>query len=269
MCGDIVYLSFFFLYIVIVSIFNTRFISISNIINILQQCVPHGLIALGGMIVIISGGIDLSAGFTVSFTAVMASLVFEQTASFLQTVLAATILGALVGLANGLLVTRAKIQPFITTLATMLIVQGVTLICASGKVVFLRHPMLYLLGKGTIMGIPISFIVLVISYLLGYFLLTRTKLIYVYAIGCNEESARLAGINIDRYKTIFYVLSGLCAGIASVAILARISMMTPTIGGIELLLNALASVIIGGTSLAGGKGTVGGHFLSDLYGSYF
>jgi len=254
------------LYAIIVGFLNPRFISLTNILNISRQMVPMGIIALGMTFVLISAGIDLSAGFAVGTTAVASGLIFDQTGSFLLAFIVALGIGAILGLLNGLIITKLGIQPFITTLATMAIVQGVTLVIATGEIIFVRHRMFTFLGSDRIFQIPISFIILIILYIIGYILLNRTKIgVYTFAMGDNEEAARLAGIKVDLYKTMIYVMCGLCVGITGLISLSRASMVNPNIGGIQILLDAIAALIIGGTSLTGGRGTIQGTFLGVIF----
>jgi ribose transport system permease protein len=247
---------------VVMSFLNPRFLSLANIINLSKQMVPTGLLALGLMFVIISGGIDLSAGFGVSLSAVLMGVVFLKSKNLWLALLVTIAVGILMGLLNGLIITKLKILPFITTLATMSIFQGLTYIFSFGRLAWVKHPFTRFLGGGTLFAVPFAFIFLAVCLLLGGLILTRLKLgTYAIAIGNNEESAVLAGIDVVRYKIYLYVLSGICTSLCAIILISRLEMTAPTIGGIPLLLDAIAATIIGGTSLMGGKGSIRGTFI--------
>ena len=249
----------------VVGIISPTFLSMNNFVNISQQIVPVGIISLGMMFVIITGGIDFVAGWGVAIAAVTTGVVFSLTENIFLSVGIAILIGLIIGITNGLIITRLKLQPFIVTLAVMSIVQGLTYVLSSGRYIFVRHEVYDFIGRGNLFGLPNSFIILVLVYVLGYILQNRTKLgTYTYAIGDNEEGARLAGIDIKKYKVLVYIISGLCMAIASIVIISRISLVTPTVGGIRILLDSVAAVIIGGTSITGGKGTVQGTFIGVI-----
>ena len=245
----------------IVTYFNPRFAGYDNLSNLGAQIVPSGIVAIGIMFVVLSGGIDFSPAYGVSLGAVTAGLVFGTTHSPLFSVVAALAVGVAVGVANGLLVTFAGIQPFIATLGTFSITQGLTLVVSQGKTVFIRHDVFRLIGSGRVAGIPVAFLILVVVYLVAFVLLRQTKIgVCAYAIGDNEQGARYTGINVELYKFLLYVHSGICMAISAIVIMSRISMVASTVGGINLLLDSIAAVILGGTSISGGVGTVGGTF---------
>lgn len=250
---------------VIMSFMNARFLTATNFINLSKQIVPTGLLSLGLMFVIISGGIDLSAGFGVSLSAVLMGVVYLGTENLWLALLAAVGAGAAMGAANGLIITRLKILPFITTLATMSVFQGLTYIFSFGRLAWVRHPFTKFIGGGTVLHVPFALLLLIAVYLVGALLLNRTRLgTYAIAIGNNEESAILAGINVDRYKLYLYTLTGVCTSLGAVVLISRLEMTAPTIGGISILLDAIAATIIGGTSMMGGKGTVRGTFIGVI-----
>ena len=249
----------------IMSVLNPRFLTIGNFINLSKQIVPTGLLAIGQMFVIIAGGIDLSAGFGVSLSAVLMGVVFLGTANLWLALLMAIGAGIVMGILNGLVITRLRLLPFITTLATMTIFQGLTYIFSFGRLAWVRHPFTKFLGGGTVASVPFAFLLLIVVYLVGGLVLNRTKLgTYAIAIGNNEESAVLAGINVDRYKLYLYALAGFCTSLGAIVLISRLEMTAPTIGGISLLLDAIAATIIGGTSMTGGKGTARGTFIGVI-----
>ena len=253
------------LIILVMLIINPRFLSINNIINISRQMVPVGLLAMGAMFVIMSGGLDLSAAFGVSLAAVIFGLVYEKSVNIFIIILITVVTGIVMGIFNGLVITRLKMLPFIVTLATMAIFQGLTYLISGAKLIYVENSFTTFLGSGTLGKIPSSFIFLVFFYFIGYFILNQTKLgTYIIAIGNNEKSSVLAGINIDKYKFYIYAFSGFCTGLAAVFLVSKVQMSVPSIGGLSLLMDAVAATILGGTSLSGGKGTIRGTFIGVL-----
>ncbi len=244
---------------------NPRFMSLVNIVNLSRQIVPTGLLAIGLMFVIITGGIDLSVGFGVSLSAVLMGVVYLRT-SHIGVALAATLaVGFLMGLVNGLIITRLRIYPFIATLATMSIFQGLTYVFSFGRLAWVRHPFTQFIGGGTILGVPFAFLFMIAVYLICHGILNWTKLgTYTIAIGDSEASSNLAGINIPRIKVVIYLLAGLCTSLCAIVLISRLGMTAPTIGGTSLLLDGIAATILGGTSLTGGKGSAGGTFIGVI-----
>jgi ribose ABC transporter membrane protein len=245
---------------IIVSLINDRFMTGSNILNILRQTSINSIIAAGMTFVIITGGIDLSVGSTLAISgAVVATLIALGLNPFIA-ILGALLSGTFIGLLNGVIIAKGKLQPFIVTLATMTIFRGVTLVFTDGKPVSAGYEknaeFLTTIGNGYILGIPIPIIIMIGVFIMGYFILTQTTLgRYVYSLGGNEEATKLSGVNTDRIKILVYGISGLLAALAGIIITARLSSAQPTAGsGYEL--DAIAAVVLGGTSLAGGVGTI-------------
>jgi len=250
------------LFAAVVAIINPRFLSIINIINISQQIVPVGITSIGLMFVIISGGIDLSAGFGVSLSIVCTGIAFGMTNNIVVAVAASLVVGMLLGGFNALFITGFGLQPFVVTLASMSVAQGLAQLLSTGQIVFFSHPFFSYLSRGRILYLPVSFLILIILYAIAYLILNYSKLgAYTYAFGDNEEGAHLAGIAVNRYKTILYILSGICMGLAAIIIISRIALVAANLAGISLLLDTVASVILGGTSISGGAGTVEGTFV--------
>ncbi len=249
----------------IVAAVNPRFLSAPNLINISMQIVPVGIISLGAMFVIISGGIDLSAGFGTALAIVCTGIVFRITGNIVLAILAAIVVGIVLGNFNAFFITHLRIQPFVVTLASMSVAQGLTQILATGMIVFFSHPFLSFLGRARFLYIPVSAYFLVLLYIIGYLILNYTKLgAYTYALGDNEEGARLAGIPVNRYKRILYSLSGICMGMAAIVIISRVALVAANLAGISLLLDSIASVILGGTNANGGAGTIQGTFVGVI-----
>lgn len=249
----------------IVGSFNPRFLGFDNLSNLSGQIAPSGIAAVGIMVVILSGGIDFSPAYGVALGVVTAGVVFGQTESAVLSIATAFGVGLGVGAVNGILVTKGGIQPFITTLGTLSITQGLTLIVSQGKIVFIRHPLFQLIGSGRLAGIPVAFFILLAVYVAASALLRYTKLgVYAYAMGDNEQGAILAGVNIDLYKFLLYVFSGACMALSAVVLMSRISMVAASVAGVSLLLDAIAAIILGGTRITGGYGTVIGTLVGVL-----
>ncbi|HHY46417.1 MAG TPA: ABC transporter permease [Firmicutes bacterium] len=249
----------------IVTILNPRFLSITNLLNFSAQIAPMAILAVGATFVIISAGIDLSAGFGIALAGVITGITIASVNSFWLAVLTSLLAGMALGLVNGFFITMTRLQPFVVTLATMSMVQGFIYIFSSGRVIFISNEAFTFVGRGFIGPLPTSVVIMLGVYVLGYILLNRTKLgTYTYAIGGNENAARLAGINVEAYKWGIYVLSGITAGISSILIVSRLGLIAPNIAGTSILLDAIASVVLGGTSIQGGSGTIQGTLVGVL-----
>ncbi len=252
----------------IIAIFNDRFLTIGNILNVLRQTSINSVIAAGMTFIILTGGIDLSVGSTLALTgAIMASLL-SSGVPLIIAVLLTILLGAFIGFLNGVVIAKGKVQPFIATLAMMTIIRGATLIFTNGRPIstgdFPAADQFYWLGSGKVFGIPAPIYVTVLIFALAYYLLKHTSLgRYVYALGGNEEATKLSGINVDLIKYKVYAISGALAAVAGLIVTARLSSAQPQAGsGYEL--DAIAAVVLGGTSLAGGKGGVIGTIIGAL-----
>ncbi len=249
---------------IIIAILNPNFMTPDNVRNVLRQTSINAIIASGMTFIIITGGIDLSVGSTFAFASVvLAKLVGSGMPPALALVFG-LVVGALIGMMNGMIIAKAKLQPFIVTLSTMTIISGLTLIITQGKPVSVDLGALAWIGSGSIFTIPVPVIIMIIIIVICYFILTKTTIgRYVYAVGSNEESAKLSGVNVDRVKIFVYTLTGLLAALAGIIIMARLSSAQPNAGeGYEL--DAIAAVVLGGTSLTGGVGNVTGTIVGAL-----
>ena len=258
------------------SILSPAFVSSTNLINIVRQMSIVGLIALGVTGVIVSAGIDLSSGSVVGLTAVVAASLAQSpdnSAPFypglhlplIFAVLAACAVGALVGLINGTLVAKTRIPPFIATLGTYTAIRGVGLLYTGGRPISDLTDAYDFIGQGDLFGVPIPIVILVVMAVVTHILYAHTKFgKYIYAIGGNEQAARVSGIDSSKYKMLIYVYAGFLAGLAGLVVSARIGSGQPGLGvGYEL--DAIAAAVIGGTSLsAGGIGTVAGTIVGAL-----
>ncbi len=255
------------------SIASSNFMQMSNLIAILQATSVNGVLAIAATLVIITGGIDLSVGTLMTFTAVIAGVVLTYIGLPLPLgVIGAIGAGALCGLTSGTFVAKMKIPPFIATLGMMLILKGLSLVISGTRPIYFNDtPGFDQISRGSIIGeiipaVPIPNGVLILFLVAGFtsYILNRTLLgRYTFAIGSNEEAVRLSGVNTDRWKMAIYALAGGICGIAGLLIASRLNSAQPALGlGYEL--EAIAAVVIGGTSLAGGRGTIMGTLIGAL-----
>lgn len=218
--------------------------------------------------VILTGGIDLSVGSILGFSGAVAAMMLASGVDSIIAIPVALIVGLVVGALNGVLISKGKLQPFIVTLATMTMLRGATLVFTDGKPIgtgFEANSKLFAwFGNGYVLGIPVPIIVIIVTFLVALFVLTQTKIgRYVYALGGNEEATKLSGISTDKVKIFVYAISGMMAALAGIIITSRLSSAQPTAGsGYEL--DAIAAVVLGGTSLAGGTGTIVGTMIGAL-----
>lgn len=246
------------------ALLSDQFLTASNILNLLRQISINAIIACGMTLVILTGGIDLSVGSVLALSgAVLAGLASGGTPWPLA-LLACLALGAAVGLFNGVVITRGRVAPFVATLATMAIARGLTLVYTGGRPITGLPSALRSLGTGHVLGIPVPIIIMAVVFLLAYIMLVHMPVgRFIYAVGSNEESARFAGIPVARVTTLTYVLTGLAAALAGAILTGRLNSAQPTAGsGFEL--DAIAAVVVGGTSLAGGRGSVLGTVVGAL-----
>lgn len=256
------------LFSLIISIINPRFLSVPNILNILKQTSINSVIAAGMTFVILTGGIDLSVGSILAITgAIVATLISGGMNVFLAVIIG-IIIGAGAGVLNGFIISKGKVQPFIATLATMTLIRGYTLVFTDGKPISIgtskSADIFSKIGSGYFLGIPIPVYIMIFVFALSYYILKHTPIgRYVFALGGNEEATKLSGINIDRIKLYVYGISGALSALAGIIITARLSSAQPQAGsGYEL--DAIAAVVLGGTSLAGGFGSVLGTVVGAL-----
>ncbi|MFO7274326.1 MAG: ribose ABC transporter permease [Bacillota bacterium] len=238
------------------SLLSDEFLTVSNLLNLLRQVSINAIIACGMTLVILTGGIDLSVGSVLAITgAVMAGLA-SGGMPWPLALLASLALGAALGLFNGVVITRGNVAPFVATLATMAIARGLTLVYTGGRPITGLPDALRSLGTGYVWRIPTPVIVMVLVFVLVHIMLVYTPFgRFIYAVGSNEEAARFAGIPVARVKLLTYVLTGLASALAGAILTGRLNSAQPTAGaGFEL--DAIAAVVIGGTSLAGGHGSV-------------
>lgn len=253
-----------FLLCVIIAIATPRFLTLSNITNVLTQIAVNAIIAVGMSFVILTGGIDLSVGSTVALSGAVAASVVLSTGSIPLAIIAAIIVGAVIGLINGVLVSKGKLQAFIATLATMTIFRGETLVFTQGNPISKLPESFMVLGNGSLGFLPVPILITIIVAVIAIYALSQTKLgRYIYAVGGNEDSSRLSGINTNKIKTLVYMVAGIASAIGGIILTSRIGSASPNAGtGYEL--DAIAAVVIGGTSLSGGEGKISGTIIGAL-----
>lgn len=248
------------LMIIVLSIANENFLQLSTFRNLFQSVAATGIIAVGASFVLITGGIDFTTGYGLSTAAVSAGALYIASGrNALILVLVGISAGIIIGVINGLLVSRLNMPPFIATLAMMSVLQGMALIISEGRQIMIMEKSTLYIGQGVLFGwLPVSFIIFLAVCLLGYIILNRTRMgVYVYAMGGNENAAVYAGVNIRWYKFLVYVFAGLCTGIGAVVTCSRVAVVSSSISG-DVLMDGIASAVIGGTSVSGGKGTISG-----------
>ncbi len=251
-----------------VAIINPRFLSIYNILNVLRQTSINSIIAAGMTFVILTGGIDLSVGSLLAFCGAVAAALIGSGQPILVVLFISLLTGAGVGFISGIIISKGKVQAFIATLVTMTIMRGVTLVFTQGKPIDagtgVAADVFAKLGAGYLIGIPVPIYIMILVYGLAWYTLHQTRFgRYIYALGGNEEAARLSGLATIKLKTTVYAISGFLAGLGGIILTARLSSAQPTAGtGYEL--DAIAAVVLGGTSLAGGTGRILGTIVGAL-----
>lgn len=254
----------FLLLILALSLLSERFLTSANLINILRQATINGIISVGMTLVILTGGIDLSVGSVLALSVTIGASLMKQGQLVGAAVLAALAVGTLLGMINGLMITRAKIPPFIATLGMLTVARGLTLMYTQGQPITGLPASFRWIGTGVIGGIPVPIMLTLLVFVAGWVFLTRTKYgAQIYLMGDNLNAAKLAGVPTDRMTVLVYAISGFCAALAGLVLVARLDSAQPIIGqGYEF--NAIAAVVVGGTSFAGGEGGLAGTLLGTL-----
>jgi ribose transport system permease protein len=248
----------------LLSLLTPRFLTSANLINVVRQSSLNAIVAAGMTLVILTGGIDLSVGSLLAVSSVFSAGTLAAGADPLAAVLAGIGMGFALGIANGLIVTVGDVAPFIVTLGMLTIARGIALVYTNGAPIMAMDPDFRFLGQGAFGPLPVPIIVLLVVYTVVYILLNRTTFgSYIYAIGGNQEAARLSGVRVRLVKAAAYAISGLLAGLTGVILTGRLGSAQPNLGeGGEL--DAIAAVVLGGTSLAGGRGGIIGTLIGAL-----
>ncbi|MEX1058470.1 MAG: ABC transporter permease [Natronospirillum sp.] len=258
----------------IFSIGSPYFFSVNNAMTILLQTAVIGMLGIGLTLVIITGGIDLSVGSVLALAGTVTGLVIKAGMPVLPAMFVGVAVGAVCGLINGLVITKMRITPFVATLGMMMMARGVALELTGAAPVSRLGASFSVLGNGRLFriveegpnglpsvvfpGIPYAAILLLgVALLVAYLLRHRATGRHIYATGSNEDAARLAGVKVDRTKIIAYSLSGALAGLAGIVLMSRLGTAQPN-EGVMYELDAIAAAVIGGASLMGGVGTIGG-----------
>jgi ribose transport system permease protein len=254
----------FVLICIAMTILSPVFLTLTNIRNVIRQSAIYGIMAIGMTFVILTAGIDLSVGSILAIAGAIAAGSVKSGMGLELTVLAALAIGLGCGLVNGIRITVGRITPFVVTLGMMSIARGLTLIYTKGYPISGFNESFRFIGGGDILAIPFPIILFILTTAVAWAILTQTRLgRYTYAIGGNEETVRLSGINSDLYKTIVYMISGITAAISALILTSRLNSAEPVAGtGYEL--DVIAAVVIGGTSLMGGRGSVWGTLIGAL-----
>lgn len=248
----------------VLSTLSEQFLTVQNILNLLLQATVNAMIAAGMTLVILTAGIDLSVGSVLALTAVVTADLLQLGVPVPLSVLAGLALGALVGLVNGLLITKGRIPPFITTLGMMTLARGLALSYAGGRPITGLPEAFLGIGTSSILGIPTPVWIAAVIYGVGIFILSRTTFgRYVYAVGNNATAARFAGLPVKVTTIGVYAISGTLAALAGMILVARLDSAQPVMG-IRYELDAIAAVVVGGAALTGGEGTLWGTVLGAL-----
>ncbi|EEX40046.1 ribose ABC transport system permease protein RbsC [Vibrio furnissii CIP 102972] len=254
--------------IVVVSFLNPNFFTFDNLMNILRQTSVNAIIAVGMTLVILTAGIDLSVGSVLALCGAFAASLIAMEVPVLVAVPTALLAGAVLGGISGIIIAKGKVQAFIATLVTMTLLRGVTMVYTDGRPISTGFTdtadAFAWFGTGYALGIPVPVWIMVVVFAAAWYLLNHTRFgRYVYALGGNESATRLSGINVDRVKIGVYAICGLLSALAGIIVTSRLSSAQPTAGmGYEL--DAIAAVVLGGTSLMGGKGRIMGTLIGAL-----
>lgn len=258
------------------AIMAPNFMSFANVVIVSKHVAINAILAIGMTYVILTGGIDLSVGSIVGLTGMVAGgLLVKGIAlpvfgvvifpSVIEVVLVALLVGVLIGAVNGLLVTKLAVAPFIATLGTLYVARGAALLLSGGATFpnlvgkpELENQGFPVIGAGTLLGVPYPIIILIVMALIAAYAAQRTPFgRRVYAVGGNERAAALSGVRVDRVKLVVYMISGFCAAVAGLIVSSQLVASHPA-SGETFELNAIAAAVLGGTSLSGGRGMIGG-----------
>src|SRR5699024_3260925 len=254
------------LLVVIISVLNSAFLEPSNLFNLLRQVSINGLIAFGMTFVILTGGIDLSVGSTLALSSAFVAILMVSGMDSIVALFIGCIFGAVLGTINGLLITIGKMAPFMATLATMTVFRGLTLVITDGNpITNLNGSYAFqLFGRGYFLGIPVPAVTMFITFIILYILLHKTVFgRQTYAMGGNEKAAFISGIKVNKIKIMIYSLAGLMSAMAGSILTSRLNSAQLN-AGMSYELDAIAAVVLGGTSLTGGKGRIVGTLIGVL-----
>ncbi|STO13805.1 Ribose transport system permease protein rbsC [[Flavobacterium] thermophilum] len=256
-----------FLLCIVLSILSDDFLTVDNWLNLLRQVSINALIAFGMTFVILTGGIDLSVGSVLALSSAITAGMMAQGMNGFVAILVGLLAGMVMGVLNGVIITKGKVAPFIATLATMTAFRGLTLVYTDGRPITgfaSDDTMFQMIGRGYFFGIPVPIILMLMVYIALYVVLKKTTFgRHTYAVGGNEEASRLSGLRVDRLKIYVYALTGTLSALAGLILTSRLNSAQPT-AGTAYELDAIAAVVLGGTSLSGGKGWIFGTLVGAL-----
>lgn len=260
---------------IVLSILTDKFFTVENGLNVLRQVAVNTCIATGMTLIVLTAGIDLSVGSVLALCGALTAGLFKNGLEFasadlyvdftvLGAILGGLLLGALLGWFNGFTVTKFNVPPFVATLAMLTIARGFTMLYTKGHPISNLGKDFALIGAGSFIGIPVPVWIALVVVLTAVFITQKTKLgRYIYAIGGNEQAAKLSGINIKKVKMNVYAMAGALAALGGIIVTARLDSAQPN-AGVSYELDAIAAVVIGGTSLSGGKGSVWGTVMGAI-----
>jgi ribose/xylose/arabinose/galactoside ABC-type transport system permease subunit len=244
---------------------SPAFLTFDNAVNIALSIAVIGILAVGMTFVILTGGIDLSVGSVVALAGVCAAIITLKTEFVSFGFIVALLIGIICGAFNGTIVAYFKVPPFVVTLAILTIARGLAFILSEGRSIGDLPENFAWLGKASIVGVPLSVILMLLTFVVGWFVLANTKFgRYVYAVGGNAEASFLAGVNVKKITLWVYIVNGFLVGIAAIVLASRLGAGVPNSGS-QYELDVIAAVVVGGTSLTGGKGSV----VATLFGAVF
>lgn len=249
---------------IVLSVLTPSFLEVNNLLNVLKQISIIAILAAGMTFVILTGGIDLSVGSTVALSGVISVMLSQQGVNAIIAMAAGVAIGVAAGFVNGYLTAKVKLPAFIVTLGSFTYIRGLAYVISAGYPIVLTDPLFKFFGAGDIVGIPTPIFIMAFIYVITFFVLKYTMFgRHVYAIGGNEEAASLTGIKVGATLIKVYVISGLLSGLAGVVLAGRLYSGQPT-AGVGFELDAIAAVILGGTSFTGGVGTIRGTIIGAL-----
>ena len=249
---------------IVLPLANPRFLTVSNLTSVLLQAAVYVIMALGMSFVLMTGGIDLSQGSLLALTGVVAAYIVQNQGSVLLAILASILVGALVGVVNGSVISRLSIPPFIMTLSTMYLCRGLTLVITQASPISISSDTFRWIGSGDFLGIPVPVIIFVTAAIIGQFILSYTATgRYILAVGSNREAARLSGIKTRWNECKVYIISGIMVAIAGVVYVARLGAAQANAGQ-SYEMEAVAASVLGGTSVLGGEGNIVGTVLGAI-----
>lgn len=255
-------------FMIVISFISPSFFSVDNMLNILRQSSVNAIIAVGMTFVILTSGIDLSVGSVLALTGALAATLLGLDMNLMLVVTLTLTAGVILGCLSGLIIAKGRVQPFIATLATMTLLRGATMVYTDGRPISAfggsASESFASIGTGYFLGVPMPVYLMGLVFVAAWYVLNHTRLgRYIYALGGNESATRLSGINVDRIKLAVYGISGAMSALAGIIVTSRLASAQPT-AGTSYELDAIAAVVLGGTSLTGGKGRITGTLIGVL-----